>query len=162
MDMKKYIIAFFASVFSFISCGGNNANGDDGESGSLKSYGYSEHGSMAQPECEFTVNYVDDDNCQVIYFNHDNDDYSTNEERDTVITSASLLKDIEDVVVKHKMRKYKGHYSPMFDVLDGTSWGMDIIFQDETSVRSGGYMAWPDDDGCQIIKDMMRKQFKGI
>jgi len=161
--MNKLVVTLFASAFSFFSCGAGTKTNDGGKSlNPMISYHYSEHGSMAQPEIEFTVSYVDDNNCQVIFFNQLKEDYSTNEDRDTVTAPVSLLKDIEKVVVEHKMKKYKERYRTMFDVLDGTSWCMEILYQDGSMSRSGGYMAWPHDDGIQIIKDLMRKQFKGL
>lgn len=162
--MNRITIMFLTSILMFFSCGAGNRVDKSRQKPTepLKSYHYIESGSMAQPDLEFTIEYMDDSLCRVIYFNRLRDDYKDMEERDTVTAPASLLKEIEKIVSEHKMYKYEKNYSSKWEVMDGTSWGMYLTYQDDRSISSHGYMSWPQDDGISIITNLMRKRFKGL
>lgn len=158
------IIPLLALFFAFLSCSTSAKK----PQGKMLSFRYSEHGSMAQPNCDFTVTRIDDKTCTVRYFNHDKEipdtiqNYDEEMMYDTLTFSISLLDEIQNVVMAHKMWKYKEHYSPMFDVLDGTSWSLSIRFDDDVSISSGGYHSWPKDKGLREVDDLLRPKCKGL
>lgn len=157
-------MSIFASLLALISCGSIRQQ----PQGRVVSYEYAEHGTVAQPLCQFKVELIDTATCRVSYFNHDafeNDTIDWMSEDagiDTVMCEASLLDSIGQTIAEHKMWKYKERYEPLFEVLDGDSWGFTIKYSNGDEIGSGGSNAGPDDDGCGIIRQMMRKRFKGL
>ena len=62
----------------------------------------------------------------------------------TVEVDKSILDDLQQIVEKYNMHKYKDHYLPPVEVLDGSMWSMGIGFADGDYVSSSGSNAWPD------------------
>ncbi len=155
-------MAILASLFSFMSCGTSTSQiGGGNQTDTLDSFSYGLYGTRATPEVEFTVEYFNETECKVIYFNKDSRT-SDIEQRDTVFAPASLLQDIGKVVREHKMYKYKERYKSLFKVLDGNAWSMTIKYMNGKRITSGGYAASPKDDGLRVIVGMMRKQISSL
>ncbi|MGX8708592.1 MAG: hypothetical protein ACSW72_07560 [Bacteroidales bacterium] len=65
-------------------------------------------------------------------------------DRDRVFeTEGSLMDSLEALVREYRMDRFKGHYEPKMDILDGDSWSMEICYTDGSSNSCGGYMAYP-------------------
>jgi len=65
-------------------------------------------------------------------------------DRDRVFeTEGSLMDSLEALVREYRMDRFKGHYEPKMDILDGDSWSMEICYTDGSSTSCGGYMAYP-------------------
>ena len=67
-----------------------------------------------------------------------------------------VLTDLRNIIKEHKMYKYKEHYRPYFQVLDGYSWTFSARFSDGTSISSSGSNAGPGGDGLHVLRDYMR------
>ena len=66
------------------------------------------------------------------------------DEKELTIDDHSVFDSLQAIILKHKMYNYSGHYQPEFDVLDGTSWGLYVIYASKKSISAGGYMAGPE------------------
>lgn len=56
------------------------------------------------------------------------------------------------LIEEEKMYNYKEKYRPVFEVLDGDTWYLDIRFEQGT-IKSGGYHSWPKGDGLSRIRE---------
>lgn len=73
-------------------------------------------------------------------------------DRDRVIEAEGAVMDsLEAIVHEYKMYRYKGHYKPKFDILDGDSWDFYIRFADGKSASCNGYMAYPPHKGAEAL-----------
>lgn len=66
------------------------------------------------------------------------------DELDFVVDDHSVFDSLQQIVQKHKMYKYSGHYDPPFQVLDGQSWSLYVKYASGATISAGGYMAGPD------------------
>lgn len=66
-----------------------------------------------------------------------------------------VLNHIQNIIKEHKMYKYKEHYRPIFEVLDGYSWHFEAKFSDGGKIYTGGSNARPSDDGWEIIQQYL-------
>ena len=64
--------------------------------------------------------------------------------------SITIVRVPEDIFVKidsiaraGKLSRLKSHYSPKFQILDGKSWRMDLVYPGHKSIYSCGYHSWP-------------------
>ena len=55
-----------------------------------------------------------------------------------------VLSALADVLVKASVGSWKQHYEPKWGVLDGTSWELVIMFDDDSVFESNGVNAWPE------------------
>jgi len=73
-------------------------------------------------------------------------------DRDRVFeTEGSLMDSLEALVRQYRMYRYKGHYEPRMEIMDGDSWSLDLRFTDGSSTSCGGYMAYPPGKGAEAI-----------
>lgn len=54
-----------------------------------------------------------------------------------------VLSDVEQIVNRYEMYKYKKKYKSFFEVLDGTMWGMGASYADGTNISSSGHQSFP-------------------
>ncbi|MBR4390708.1 MAG: hypothetical protein IKT08_01210 [Bacteroidales bacterium] len=69
-------------------------------------------------------------------------------EKEFVIDDHSVFDSLQQIVMKHKVYKYHGHYQPPFDVLDGTSWHLNVDYASGYNISAGGYMHGPQGYGA--------------
>lgn len=158
--MHNFLTTIIAAIASLSSCStGIKPNGN------VTCYEYHEQGMMAQPIVEFKVEKIDDKTCLVSYYNHErpprqdkNGEYILDKSEQPI----ELLDSISKIVADHKMLKYKKHYKPIFEVLDGESWYLTITLADQSQSSSSGHCAGPKDDGMTIITRMLRERFTGL
>lgn len=158
--MHNIFMAILAVIVSIFSCSGNAKSLNK-----VLSYEYAEHGMMAQPIAQFKVERLSNDSCLVTYYNHEKElrqdeygDYILDKSKQPI----ELLDSISTIVNEHKMRKYKKKYKPIFDVLDGESWGLEIKMDDGTNISSHGHCAGPNDDGMRMIIRLLRERIRGL
>lgn len=72
------------------------------------------------------------------------------DEKELTIDDHSVFDSLQAIVMKHKIYKYNSHYRPIVDVLDGTSWGIYVVYASGKSISTGGYMAGPAGYGAAI------------
>lgn len=71
------------------------------------------------------------------------------EENRIFITDNILLKDLQVIIEKHKMYKYKGHYNSILNILDGDSWSLEVVYQDDKMyIKASGTNAGPHNYGA--------------
>lgn len=64
-------------------------------------------------------------------------------EKEFVLDDHSVFDSLQQVIMKHKMYTYHGHYRPPFDVTDGTSWDLSVRYASGNCIDAGGYMHGP-------------------
>lgn len=77
------------------------------------------------------------------------------DEKEFIIDDHAVFDSLQAIIMKHKMYNYSGHYSPKYDILDGTSWSLYVTYASGKNISSGGYMAGP--EGCWLaFNDIIR------
>lgn len=66
------------------------------------------------------------------------------DEKEFFLNDHSVFDSLQQIVMKHEMYKYHGHYSPPFDITDGKSWSLSVKYASGESINAGGYMHGPD------------------
>ena len=56
-----------------------------------------------------------------------------------------ILRDLEALIDQYKMDRFKGQYTPKFEVYDGYMWGLSYSFSDGKSISGSGSNAMPED-----------------
>lgn len=126
--MKKILLILLAMIQLFSCSARNKAN--------LTYFNYS-HGSTmrAFDGEEWTVKMEDSKTAIVTIKN--------GPEENTYRTSSKLLDEMNQIVDRHKMYRFKGNYHSPFNVKDGWSWSLKMSFNDNTEVNGHGYMKYP-------------------
>ena len=65
-----------------------------------------------------------------------------------------------EIIKEEKMYKYKQHYDPPVQVLDGYTWLFSAEFAGNQSIYSGGSNALPGGDGLERIRDLFKELVK--
>ena len=73
---------------------------------------------------------------------HFNEGYPDEKEFD--LEDHSVFDSLQQIVLKHKMYRYKGNYEPRFEITDGQSWRLYVQYASKKTISAGGYMAGPD------------------
>lgn len=121
----------------------------------LTAYEYCEHGTMAQPNTDFRITLdKGEQTCLISIFSHESMNYHVYR------ADASLMDSICLVIREKKMHKYKAHYKPCFEVLDGNTWHYEASFSDGTLLTSHGHEAGPRDKGFRTIELMVKNWTK--
>lgn len=154
--MKRLLMTTI-SILTLLSC---FAKGPSMPSRPLVKVSYRYGSQMSiYPEIKYTL-HKDENGIYIIWF-------ETNKRKlcRYNINDASLFEKITEVIRTHKMYKYKGQYTDP-RVLDGISWSFTAQFNDSTSsyktydedhISSGGSNKWPDDNGMQVISEIVKK-----
>lgn len=66
------------------------------------------------------------------------------DEKEFTIDDLSVFDSLQQIVLKHKMHKYSGHYEPKMRVFDGESWSLHVKYASRKTISAGGYVAGPD------------------
>ena len=64
-------------------------------------------------------------------------------EKEFTLDDHSVFDSLQQIILKHKIYKYHGHYRPPFDVTDGYSWSLDVDYASGHNINAGGYMHGP-------------------
>ena len=134
-------ILLLMSLLSLFGCGQNEPNGDR----TVQSVYFSgTHGYHAYSNIGYRAERMEDGRTRVIV--------EVGNDRDRVFeTDGSLMDTLDSLVWKYRMDRYKGHYQPKMEILDGDSWSMEITFTDGSYSSCGGYMAYPPGKGAEAI-----------
>lgn len=65
------------------------------------------------------------------------------------------LEKLKQIIVEEKMMKYKEHYRPVFEVLDGYMWHFEATFSEGARVYSSGSNARPGGDGLNRVREYL-------
>lgn len=132
-------LLFVMSLLSFLGCGQKSpAPGPDLDGHvHLKSYYYSaSHGYHAYSNIGYRAERLEDGQTRIAVL-------VGNDRERVFVAPGSVMDSLEALVRKYRMNRFKGHYEPKMEVLDGDSWTMELVFTDGSSTYSGGYMAYP-------------------
>lgn len=69
------------------------------------------------------------------------------DEKEFTLDDHAVFDSLQLILQKYKMYKYHGYYKPLFDVLDGHSWHLDVDYASGKEIEASGYMAGPDNYG---------------
>ena len=133
------------ALFSFLGCGRPAPGPQTDKNVRLQSVYYSaSHGYHAYSNIGYRAERLENGNTRVIV--------EVGNDRDRVFeTDGSLMDSLEALVREYRMDRFKGHYQPKVEILDGDSWTMTLCFTDGSSTSSGGYMAYPPGKGAKAI-----------
>lgn len=125
------------SLFSFLGCGHKAPGPELGKSVHLQSLYYSaSHGYHAHSNIGYRAERLENGKARVTVL--------VGNDRDRVFeTEGSLMDSLEALVREYRMDRFNGHYEPKFEILDGDSWSMELVFTDGNITSCGGYMAYP-------------------
>lgn len=133
-----------AAVTGLVSCGAQVPEGD------LLSVEYTESGTMAGYIYEGHVK-KNPDGTFVLKAMKEN--YGPLYQKQISKEAADTIRQI---IIEEKMYKYKEHYRPKMQVLDGYGWHFAAKFSDGTSIYSSGSNARPGGNGLGRINGYMR------
>lgn len=133
-----------AAVTGLVSCGAQVPEGD------LLSVEYTESGTMAGYIYEGHVK-KNPDGTFVLKAMKEN--YGPLFQKQISKEAADTIRQI---IIEEKMYKYKEHYRPKMQVLDGYGWHFAAKFSDGTSIYSSGSNARPGGNGLGRINGYMR------
>ena len=125
------------SLFSFLGCGHKATGPELDKSVHLQSLYYSaSHGYHAHSNIGYRAERLENGKARVTVL--------VGNDRDRVFeTEGSLMDSLEALVREYRMDRFNGHYEPKFEILDGDSWSMELVFTDGNITSCGGYMAYP-------------------
>lgn len=71
-----------------------------------------------------------------------------------------FVKELESILKKHKVENWNGFHQTAKDVLDGSSFFLEIEMEDNNQISASGYMKWPKGYGETIkeIKELFKKE----
>lgn len=73
-----------------------------------------------------------------------------NDELRLVTNYDRIFEDLQSIVLKKGMFTFRGDYMPRTEIRDGSSWSLDVDYQEGPGISAGGYMAWPEGFGEAI------------
>lgn len=140
-------MGIFSSIF-----GCNNPGAKVDPNDTITYFSYSKGGGMRRFDgFKYLVEATKDGRAHFRF----NEDYP--DEKDFTIDDCSVFDSLQQIVLKHKMYKYDGHYKPDFDILDGQSWSFYVKYASGATISAGGYMAGPNGygDAFQEVRDCL-------
>ena len=134
--MKKNLLVLGMTLI-MASCIAQNPK--DMKTERLTYFSFGHHNTMAMYYGEkYSVSTEKDGRIHVII------DEDFPKEKDFYIDDTTIFDELLAIVKQYKMDNYKSEYQPNMLILDGDSWSLYYKYDSKRSVRSGGYMAWPD------------------
>ncbi len=131
------IMGLLSSLFGCASNTGSNGHGDGNDS--IVHFYLSKGGGM-NPFAGFKYDICETKDGKVHFlFNEGFPD-----EKEFTLDDHTVFDSLQQLVVKHKMHRYKDYYRPKYEVMDGTSWSLDVTYASGKGINSGGYMEGPD------------------
>lgn len=137
MKMKLMILlGLFTSLF------GCQSPEKEWKNDTITYFSLSEGGGMNRFEgFSYVVETTEDNKVRFLF------DERFPDEKELIVDDRSVFDSLQEIVLRYKMYNYEDYYQPPFDVMDGTSWSMYIVYASGKSVHSGGYMAGPEGYG---------------
>ena len=139
------VCMMIAAVMGLTSCGAQVPEGDllsveYTESGTMAGYIYEGH-MKQNPDGTFVLKAMKE-NYGPLYQKQ---------------ISKEAVDTIRQIIIEEKMYKYKEHYTPRMEVLDGEGWHFAAKFSDGTRIYSSGSNAWPRGNGLGRIQGYLLK-----
>lgn len=143
--MKKYLMCMIAGMMSLIGCGVHEPQGE------LLSVEYTHSGTMAGYIYEGRVKQNPDGRYVLTAMK---ENYGPLYRKQI---SKEAVDSFKQIIIDEKMYKYKEHYRPSMEVLDGEGWHFAAKFSDGTRLYSSGSNAWPRGNGLGRIQGYLQK-----
>lgn len=139
-----FVLLSAASVFSFLSCAANDEHEKPRRADELFSFSYSRQGTEAYGR---SYSVTRDGESALVEIRLYEDVYR-------FTADVAIFAELQSVIDSRKMYRYKASYKPVFQVLDGDSWGLDVSYADASlSFSSHGSNAWPK-DGRETFREI--------
>ena len=133
------VMVLMASLLSFFGC---KSLETELKNDTITSFSLSEGGGMNRfAGFSYFVEKTEEGKVHFLF----NEGYP--DEKEFTVDDLSVLDSLQTIVLKHKMYQYRDYYRPQFDVLDGSSWRLYVVYTSGRQLSSGGYMAGPDGYG---------------
>ena len=143
--MKKCMFYMIAGILSLIGCGTPEPTGE------LLSVDYTHSGTMAGYIYEGRVKQDSNGNYVLTAMK---ENYGPLFQKQI---SKEAIDSFKQIIIEEKMYKYKEHYRPSMEVLDGEGWHFAAKFSDGTRIYSSGSNAWPRGNGLGRIQGYLLK-----
>ena len=141
--MKKFLFCMIGTMMSLLCCGTKAPEGQ------LVLLEYTKSGTMAGYAYFGRVEKMSNGSFVVIAMKK-----SYGELYQKKIGKEELEK-LKQIIVEEKMMKYKEHYRPIFEVLDGYMWHFEATFSDGSRVYSNGSNAQPSGNGLERVREYL-------
>lgn len=143
--MKKCMFYMIAGILSLIGCGTPEPTGE------LLSVDYTHSGTMAGYIYEGRVKQDSNGNYVLTAMK---ENYGPLFQKQI---SKEAVDSFKQIIIEEKMYKFKEHYRPSMEVLDGEGWHFAAKFSDGTRIYSSGSNAWPRGNGLGRIQGYLLK-----
>lgn len=143
--MNKLMFCMIAGILSLIGCGTPEPTGE------LLSVDYTHSGTMAGYIYEGRVRQDSNGNFVLTAMK---ENYGPLFQKQI---SKEAVDSFKQIIIEEKMYKYKEHYTPRMEVLDGEGWHFAAKFSDGTRIYSSGSNAWPRGNGLGRIQGYLLK-----
>lgn len=143
--MKKIMICMIAGLMSMTGCGAHEPEGE------LVSIEYTESGTMAGYIYEGRVKQNPDGTFVLMAMK---ENYGPLFQKQI---SKEAVDTFKQIIIEEKMYKYKEHYRPKMQVLDGYGWHFAAKFSDGTRLYSSGSNARPGGNGLGRIQGYLQR-----
>ncbi len=143
--MKKCMFCMIAGILSLIGCGTPEPTGE------LLSVDYTHSGTMAGYIYEGRVKQDSNGNYVLTAMK---ENYGPLYRKQI---SKEAVDSFRQIIIDEKMYKYKEHYRPSMEVLDGEGWHFAAKFSDGTRLYSSGSNAWPRGNGLGRIQGYLQR-----
>ena len=141
--MKKFLFCMIGTMMSLLCCGTKAPEGQ------LVLLEYTESGTMAGYEYFGRVEKQPNGTFVVIAMKESYGDLYQKK------IGKEELEKLKQIIVEEKMMKYKEHYRPVFEVLDGYMWHFEATFSEGARVYSSGSNARPGGDGLKRVREYL-------
>ena len=115
--------------------------------GTITSFNYIENGTAAEPYVFYEM-ITAKNRISLKYINGDG-------EYKTIKLTSDITEQIRNTIKDYKIYKYKSHYIPDMEVLDGYSWNLEIKFSSGEVIHSSGSNARPNNKGLKKILNIL-------
>lgn len=134
--MKTMIV--LAGLLSLFGCASPKHSPKPSENDTITYFSLSEGGGMDRfSGYAYQVELTEEGKVHFLF------DEGYPDEKELTIDDRSVFDSLNAIILKHKVYKYEGRYMPKYDVLDGTSWGLYVVYASGNTLSTGGYMAGP-------------------
>lgn len=122
--------------------------------GDISYYYYRMMGMVAQPLAFYELTTDDNGAVSLKTYDYSKHDYVTRK------ISPDVVKQITKIAAEHRMHTYDNSYKPKVQVLDGEQWNLTIKFASGEYINSNGHCAGPDDNGIELINEILNQQLR--
>lgn len=143
MMRKLYTICLMGILLNMFSCIGAR------EVKPVSKLTFGRHGCSFNSGFDIDVKRISDDEALLKVRHNGHSEY------DSTTVDRQAMEELENIIHDNRIESYRNRYTPIFEVLDGESWSLTVIFADEKASRvsSHGENAWPSGDGLKLIRE---------